>query len=150
MATTEQDGFVFVDFGHYKGRRKAKAREAIVVNNLDSNDYRITFNQEVTESLAQKQLKFISIREDRITGQIWFYFSNDPNKLSVRMPKAGNAVVTCKQLVHYIADFMGWKKGEAFRERIAISGDLSKDDTIALFAIEPPKNDPTPRTNLFD
>lgn len=126
--------FIEWELPQIKGRRKRMASNE--VNLYKTNTYNtITFNQDLTKLFLEKDLLYMEIRQDDITGEIGFAISKDKG---VRLSETGkgenkNLRLPNKEWVVRLHKVLGKPIGQ--RNIIRLSQNLSRKEDVLFYKI---------------
>ena len=94
----------------------------------------ITLNNKVSKELREKNLVYISIRQDDITGEIGFVFSEDRGlKMSTTGKEQDNLKLACKEWTERLLKVLKLEREK--RYILTLSNNLSKIDDVIFMKI---------------
>lgn len=126
--------FIEWELPQIKGRRKRMASNE--VNLYKTNTYNtMTFNQDLTKLFLEKDLLYLEIRQDDITGEIGFAISKDKG---VRLSETGtggntNLRLPNKEWVERLHKVLGKPIGQ--RNILRLSENLSRKEDVLFYKI---------------
>lgn len=120
------DEFIYVDFKQYRsgGRGKAINRGAARLHYVTKDSertknpyYCITLNNEISKEIREKDVPYLRLRKNTITGEIYLIFckeeTSDAAKISFGRGRSNCISIYSKGLVERVIDFLEISKENA-------------------------------------
>lgn len=99
--------------------------------------FMVTLNGEMCDTIRQKELGLVCLREDTLTGELSILFQNESG-VNIRLAKRGKSVYIYSQpLVMFLMNRFGLKTDEQGRldAQLTVGKDLSHSDLSAIYRI---------------